>query len=174
MKQSISDYKQSMYDFISPTATFIAICLILLALFSKGIIQVERIAFLDIVIVALASMRLIRLVCYDNIFRFVRESIAFKSRVVEEKGERYIEKTLVGVGYRRMLTNLLNCVWCVGMWTTLIAIVLYIVTPATALFVVLLAISGVATAFQLLVNLIGAKYEQIDAELSGTPDPKTK
>ena len=163
MKQSISDYKQSMYNFFVPTSFFIAACLVVYALLSAGIIKVTSIGFSDILIVALASFRLIRLFCFDSIFAYVREAIAFKSKLVTtEGGEKYIERSPAPVGFRRSLTALLDCPWCIGVWTTLICAILYTFSPVSALLVVLLSVASIATFFQLLAGLIGAKYEECD------------
>lgn len=163
MKQSISDYKQSMYNFFVPTSFFIASCLVVYALLSAGILKVTSIGFADILIVALASFRLIRLFCFDSIFAFIRESIAFRSKVVTtETGEKYIERTPAPIGFRRSLTALLDCPWCMGIWTTLVSAVLYTYSPVSALFVVLLSVASIATFFQLLSGLVGAKYEECE------------
>ena len=163
MKQSISDYKQSMYNFFVPTSFFIASCLIVYALLSSQILKVTSIGFADILFVALASFRLIRLFCFDSIFSFVRESIAFKSKLVTtEGGERYIERSPAPVGFRRSLATLFDCPWCIGIWTTLICAVLYTFSPVSALFVVLLSVASLASFFQLIACFVGAKYEEID------------
>ena len=163
MKQSISDYKQSMYDFFYPLASFAAVCVIIYALLVTGILTVQPIRAFDLIIVALASFRLTRLFCYDSIFRFLREFLVFKSKViVGEDGEKYIEKTPVGVGIRRTIFDIFDCSWCMGMWTTLLAALLYTLTPATALLVVVIAIAGVASFFQSLSRLIGNKSDQLE------------
>lgn len=165
MKQSISEYKQSMYNFFFPVSFFIATCVVVYALLATGIIKVTSIGFADILIVALASFRLIRLFCFDSVFAYVRESLAFKSKVVtNESGERYIDRTPANVGFRRSLATLLDCPWCIGIWTTLICAILYTFSPVSALFVVLLSVASLASFFQLVACLIGAKYEQTDSQ----------
>lgn len=151
-----------MYNFLSPLATFIAVCAIAYALIVKSSILIPNINLLDILIIALASFRLIRFFCFDSIFSYVRDRIAYHIRVTDEDGEKYIIKTPVGVGYRRMLAHLLDCVWCVGIWTTLITFIMYIVSGPTALLVIILAIAGVATFFQLLTALVATHYEACD------------
>jgi hypothetical protein len=162
IKQKLSDYQQSMYNFLSPTASFIAVCAIMYALIVKGIVVVPEIGILDIVIISLASFRLIRLFCFDSILNYLRDRIAYNITVVEEEGGKFVHKTPVGTGYRRLIVNLLDCVWCVGIWTTIIAFIMYIASSATALLVVILAIAGVATFFQLLASLIATHYEACD------------
>jgi hypothetical protein len=162
MKQSIGEYKQSMYNFFSPVAFFVATCGIIYALLVTGVLTVQPIRLFDLFIVALASFRLIRLFSFDSVFAYVRESIAFNSRIVEENGERYIERTPVRPGFRRMLATLLDCTWCIGLWTTMLCAILYTLSPATALLVVVLAVSAVASLFQIIACLIGAKYEEVE------------
>jgi hypothetical protein len=162
IKQKLSDYQQSMYNFLSPSATFIALCAVVYALMVNDLISVRDINLVDVTIVALASFRLIRFFCFDSMFNYVRDRIAYDIKVVEHEGEKYVEKTPVGVGYRRLLTDLFNCVWCVGIWTTAAAFILYMVSSAAATLVVFFAIAGVATFFQLLAALVASHYEACD------------
>ncbi|MEN9647573.1 MAG: hypothetical protein RLY57_377 [Candidatus Parcubacteria bacterium] len=162
IKQKLSDYQQSMYNFFSPTATFIAVCAIAYALIVKGIFVMPKITGVDIFIMALASFRLIRFFCFDSMFGYVRDRISYHIKVVEEGDEAYVTKTPVGPGYRRLLTNLLDCVWCVGIWTTLATFILYVASAGTAMLVMILAIAGVATFFQLLASLVATHYEACD------------
>ena len=162
IKQRLSDYQQSKYNFFSPTFTFFAACIIIFALMNTGWLLAVKINLVDIIIIALASFRLIRFFCFDSMLNYVRDRISYNIRVVEENGEHYVEKTPVGTGYRRMLSNLLDCVWCVGIWTTLLSFVLYIASGPTALLVMICAIAGVATFLQLLASLVATHYEACD------------
>ncbi len=141
---------------------FIAVCIIIYALLVTRTISVQPIRLFDIFLVALASFRLIRLFCYDSVFAFVRESIAYKSHRIEENGEVFMERKLATGPFRRMLATLLDCPWCVGLWTTVLVALLYTLSPASALLVVVIGVSAVASLFQLIASLIGAKCDEVE------------
>lgn len=113
----------------------------------------------DIVLLSLAAFRLIRLFVYDAITKFFREQFYDAKKVgkniVLQKPE---------TGPRRTLADLLSCPWCFGMWAGATVVFFYLLAPYTHFFIVVLAISGVASFLQLLSNLVGHKAEQLKQE----------
>lgn len=104
----------------------------------------------DFVLLCLATFRAIRLVAYDKIFLFVRDYF--------EKSER---------GFKRAVFNLLQCPWCVGIWAALGLTFGYFVFPVAWYFILLLALAGVGSFIQILINQIGWRAEQIMNDVEG-------
>lgn len=102
----------------------------------------------DIVILALATFRLTRLVVSDKIFSFFR--IAFTDTLqdgTEIKPPR---------GFRRAIAELTECIWCTGIWAVLPITVLYVSAPAGRFFVMLLAIASLGGFMQVIARRVGA------------------
>ena len=116
----------------------------------------------DLVLITLASFRVIRLFVYDRITAFFREQ--FWDANVVDGGEIILTKPLRGP--RRALADLISCPWCFGIWAAAMTTFFYFLTPYALYVVILLAISAVATFLQILSNMIGWKAEVLkkDAE----------
>lgn len=112
---------------------------------------------MDLVLIVLATHRLIRLFVYDVITKFFREQ--FYDAETNKRGEVMLYKPPHGP--RRTLADLLSCPWCFGVWAAAVTVFLYAVTPYTYYFVLLLAVASVATTLQLTTNLIGHRAEQL-------------
>ena len=114
-----------------------------------------ELTFIDFTLITLASFRLIRLVVYDKIFAFFREQFydaeEYKGKVLLVKPEN---------GPRRTLADLLSCPWCFGVWATAMISFFYLLTPYAMFPILVLALSSVASMFQITANLIGWKGEQ--------------
>lgn len=121
-----------------------------------------EISVLDVVLLSCATLRLTRLIMYDKITAFFREQFY---DVVTQKTKRFLEKPIQGP--RRTITDLLECPWCVGMWSAATILFFYYLTPYAWFPIVLLALSGIATTVHLLVQLLGLKTEQLKREVEG-------
>lgn len=114
-----------------------------------------EITVFDIILLMLASQRIVRFVIYDKIFAFFREQFydaeVLKTRVRLVKPQS---------GPKRTLSDLLSCPWCFGVWAAAMVIFFYFLTPYAFYPVLLLAVSSGATFLQLLANLIGWKAEE--------------
>lgn len=117
------------------------------------------IAFFDAVLIALATFRLIRLFVYDKITRFIRDLFMEYREVYSEQGVTYVELHQPGCGPLRTMSDLLACPWCFGVWAGLVVTFFYYLTPYAWFPIFVLAISGIATLFQLTANLIGWSAE---------------
>lgn len=100
----------------------------------------------DIALISLASFRIIRLVTYDKIFAFVREWFL----VTSEDGT--VNKPAGGP--RRTIAELIECVWCTGLWAAFVSTFLYFASDITRFFVIVLAIAAVATVLQNISQMI--------------------
>ncbi|MCK9351995.1 MAG: DUF1360 domain-containing protein [Candidatus Pacebacteria bacterium] len=124
----------------------------LTALFTQTIYRQNRLAFFgisafDLVILVLATFRLIRLVVFDDIFLWLRD-------LTKDPGE-----TDIFDGFRSTMRHLLHCPWCVGVWASLFVVFFYCLTPLSHFFLLVLAVAGTASFVQLLANLIGWNAE---------------
>ena len=113
----------------------------------------------DYVLLTLATWRVTRLFVYDAITKFFREQ--FWDLVPAGKGFE-LEKPKFGP--RRTLADLLACPWCVSTWAAASLLFFYLLTPYATFFVVLLAISSLASFLQILSNLVGHKAEILKQE----------
>src|SRR3989344_9513758 len=99
----------------------------------------------DLVLIVLATFRLVRLFVYDKIMRWLRDFFSG-----------------VNHGPRKTISDLLGCPWCLGLWMGTTLVFFYFLAPAvTWFFILILAISGVATFLQLSANLIGWNAEKV-------------
>ena len=123
---------------------------------TEGYKKLSELTYFDLLLISLASFRLIRLVVYDKITAFFREQFwdatDMKTKVVLQKP---------AVGPRRTLADLLSCPWCFGIWAAAMVTFFYLLTPYAFYTVLFLALAGVATFLQLLANLIGWKAEEL-------------
>mgnify|MGYP001067792613 CR=1 FL=1 len=123
-----------------------------LALATMGIIILESEAhllytdlnLLDIVLMALAAQRLIRLFVYDTMTKFFREQ--FYDAKVTKAGKVTLYKPATGP--RRTLCDLMSCPWCFGMWASSTVVFFYMLTPLAYIPVLILAVSTIATMLQ--------------------------
>lgn len=120
----------------------------------------EELTFVDYALITLATFRVIRLMVYDKITAFFREQFW---DVHEGKTKVVLVKPATGP--RRTLADLLSCPWCFGVWAGATVSFFYLLTPYAFYPVLFLALSAVATFFQLLANLIGWKAEQLKIDV---------
>lgn len=120
---------------------------------------------LDALLMALASMRITRLVVYDKITRFFREWFV-DCRVIKRGKEEWVELTPVARGMRATMHDLLTCPWCIGMWSALIVSFCYFAFPWAWYVILFLAIAGAGSLFQLFANWLGwaAENRKLDAQ----------
>jgi hypothetical protein len=123
---------------------------------SEGYKKMNDLTFIDLILISLASFRLIRLVVYDKITAFFREQFWDATET-----KTTIVLTKPKVGPRRTLADLLSCPWCFGIWAAAMVTFFYLLTPYAYFPVLFLALAAVATTLQLLANLIGWKAEEL-------------
>lgn len=105
------------------------------------------ISVFDFILISLATFRLVRLFVYDSVTTFIKEYFASATR-----------------GPGRTMHHLLGCPWCFGMWAGLFVVFFYFVMPMAWLVLLILAISGVGTFIQILMNMIGWRAELLKLE----------
>ena len=104
------------------------------------------ITFFDVAIISLATFRLIRLVTFDKIFAFARNLF-----LVRQEDGTYRKE---GGGPRRTIAELMECLWCTGLWAALFSFVLYFVDPIGRFFVFILALAALGSFLQNFSQMI--------------------
>ncbi len=109
----------------------------------------------DYILMSLAIFRLIRLTSYDVITKFIRDGVAAAPR-----------DSFLGT-----FSQLLNCPWCTGLWFSFFVVFAYYATPVAYPVIIILALAGVASLFQVFANLIGWYAEGKKREVQGSSEP---
>ncbi|MBU8877489.1 DUF1360 domain-containing protein [Bacillus sp. FJAT-29790] len=111
------------------------------------------ISFMELLILALASFRLTRLLLYDKITEFMRNPFFDEIQETNEKGETEVYLIPKKGGIRGFLGKLLSCHWCTGIWSSLLLSILYLLTPFIINPVLLvLAVAGLAAIGETLIQ----------------------
>ncbi len=164
------EQKQILYNMAAPGTLFVITAVILLSILKsvKGSLPTSIPPF-DFFIVIFASMRMIRGMTYDKLLRWVREKFKYDVSIVSQHENQIAIRRLVKPGFRRAIMETMECPWCTGFWTTLITLFIYFISPNTWIILLLFAVSALATFFQLLINLIATKYEELDMKNEQSP-----
>jgi hypothetical protein len=126
----------------------------------------KKIRFADALLLFLATFRLIRLFVYDHITLLLRDSLQDLTVVqAVESGEKRYEYAPSRNAFKRTLAKLFGCPWCLGVWLAAIVAFSYFRYPQLWVVFFILALSGAASAFILLLNLVGwsAEARKIEA-----------
>ncbi|MBA3788817.1 DUF1360 domain-containing protein [Patescibacteria group bacterium] len=123
----------------------------------------SSISFFDVLLLILASFRITRLVVYDKVTRFFREWFVQKKEVSRE-GKSWVEIIPYTHGLRGTLHELVNCPWCIGMWSALIVTFSYFEFTWSWFIILFLAVAGVSSFVQIVANMIGWKAENLKHE----------
>ncbi len=107
----------------------------------------KTLTLFDFILISLATFRLVRLFVYDKVTLFVRD---------------YFTSHLSGP--KKALADLLGCPWCFGVWAGTLVVFFYYVMPMAWLVLLILAIAGVASFIQILINKIGWDAELMKLE----------
>jgi hypothetical protein len=102
----------------------------------------------DMIIITLASFRLIRVVVFEKIFKFFRD-------FVKSRPSYYVFNTMKFI---------VTCPWCMGVWVSLMIIVFFYLIPYGQLLVYVLAISGVASIIVTITNLLVLKNKEMQKD----------
>jgi len=96
----------------------------------------------DLILIILATFRLIRLVTKDHVMQFARDWFTYDSS-----------------GPLLTIHKLISCPWCFGLWAALVVVVAYFSTPFAWFPILVFAIGGIASLIQVSANLIGWSAE---------------
>lgn len=112
-----------------------------------GFFTLRDLRFFDLVVVALAAFRILHLVTYDKILAPVRDYFDTKGKQ-EPSG-----------GIHRYIDGFLECLWCTGMWSGLIAVALFSAGSVGEFIVFVFAVAGVASLLQLASHAFAARID---------------
>lgn len=112
-----------------------------------GFAALGNITALEIFVMALATYRIVRLVTYDKITVFIRDLFL---DVHITQGEPIRKKPQWG--FRREVAELLECTWCTGVWAASFVVFIYLLSDIGRVAVIVLAVSALGTAMQLIVR----------------------
>jgi hypothetical protein len=76
-----------------------------------------------------------------------------------EGGVEHYERVASENTFKRTVSKLLNCPWCIGIWLTLVLLWLYSNFPVAYIFYIILAISQLAGMLQIFTNFLGWSAE---------------
>lgn len=144
---------QNFWNFIlaSLSVVLLAVEIWLIAYF--GYLPLS-IGVFDVILIILATFRLTRLFVYDTVAQFIRDWFLEKTEK-EENGQVMVVRAKPAGGVKRALADLMSCPWCFGLQAAILVVFFYFLTPVAWIIILMLAIAGVSTLFQLLANLIG-------------------
>lgn len=97
----------------------------------------------DIVLIALAIFRLVRLFTYDKITQFIRDWFVGAQ-----------PNTL-----RDTFGVLINCPWCIGLWFSWALVTFYFASVYSWPLILILALAALGSLFQIIANWIGWSAE---------------
>jgi hypothetical protein len=123
---------------------FGALSVVVIARF--GTTDFTELGFFDLTLLGLATFRLIHLLTYDKTFAAVRVSFMDGRGRTLRKAAR---------GWRRLVCELLECLWCTGMWSGLFAVTVYCLGSWGRLAIIVLAVAGLGSLFQIISRALG-------------------
>jgi len=117
-------------------------------------IPLSELGLFDMIIIVLASWRLMYLVAYENITKFFREQFYD----LKKTGRKLtLEKPKNGP--RRTLVDLITSPTSLGLWMTASVTFFYLITPYALYLFIFVALSALVTLFQLGVNAVSSIQE---------------
>lgn len=157
---------QNFWNFIFSVFFIIVAVLMIKSLYDTNGYLPTSIPLFDLALIVLATFRLTRLFVYDKITHFIRDIFLHVEETYTQEGVTYFTKVERTSGPLRTAYELLICPWCFSIWAALF--VTYGYFERTTLFwlpILILAVSGIATAIQILVNMIGwtAENKKLEA-----------
>jgi len=114
----------------------------------------------DALLIAFAAFRVTRLIVYDKITRWFRE-LFVDTRVINGPDGALVEIHKHGSGIRHTISDLLECPWCIGFWSSLVLVYGYFLYDWAWTIIFFLAIAGAGSLLQLWANVIGWKAENL-------------
>lgn len=107
-----------------------------------------HLAWIDLIILVLASFRLTHLIVFDEITLFLREPFIQVSYITDASGQVSRDLQFKGGRLRQWIGRLLSCHWCVGIWIGALVVLLYLYVPAAYPVLLILAIAGAAAVIE--------------------------
>lgn len=115
---------------------------------SGGVRVIWLFNWFDFVLISLATFRLAHLLTYDKIFGFVRGFFLEESKEANEKPSRIAS---------RLVYEMLECLWCTGIWSALIVFTVYLLGVWGQFVVIVFAAAGVGSFLQVISKTIASE-----------------
>jgi hypothetical protein len=142
----MSERDRSFWNF---TALIVFVALLVLSMYFirrfDGMRMLWLFTWLDLVIISLATFRLAHLFTYDKIFGFVRHFFLEESREGDAKPTRIMS---------RVAYEMLECLWCTGIWSALIVLTAYLLGIWGQFIVIIFAVAGAGAILQVLTKAL--------------------
>ncbi len=140
--------EQSLWNTIA-LAVFLALCVLCVMLVARyGDFDFAALGFFDLTVLGLATFRLIHLLTYDKIFESVRAAFMDREGARLKTAER---------GWRRLVCEFMQCIWCTGMWSGLIVVTVYFVGVWGRFAGLVLAVAGLGSLLQIVSKALAAR-----------------
>ncbi|KEZ53512.1 DUF1360 domain-containing protein [Metabacillus indicus] len=111
------------------------------------------IAWIDFLLLFLASFRLTRLLVYDKITAFIRRPFHREAEETLPDGSTIAYIEIKGGGLQKWIGELLSCYWCTGIWTSAFLYGIYVYMPDLASpLILILAIAGCAAIVESIIE----------------------
>ena len=148
MTKPAVEQEQHFWEGIAVLA-YAALCALSVWLVARyGTIDPASLTFLDLALLGLAAFRAIHLITYDKIFGTVRAAFMDRDGARLKTAER---------GWRRLVCQFIQCIWCTGMWSALIVVTIYFLGTWGRYAVIVLAVAGLGSLLQLVSKALAAR-----------------
>ncbi|RKQ37254.1 DUF1360 domain-containing protein [Oceanobacillus halophilus] len=108
---------------------------------------------LEVILLALATFRLTRLIVFDKISQFLRSPFHEEVEEKETDGDVVTYIQIKGTGLRAWIGELLSCYWCTGIWCAATLIGLYYIwADIMEVIIIILAVAGAAGVLETIIN----------------------
>nr|WP_232243153.1 DUF1360 domain-containing protein [Paenibacillus sp. GSMTC-2017] len=108
---------------------------------------------MKLIVLILACYRLTRLIVFDDITSFLRKPFLEEQYKTNEDGKIVAVIEEKGGVIRAFFRRLVTCYWCVGIWSSIIVVIAYVIIPSIISPVLLvLAIAGAAGVLESFVK----------------------
>ena len=129
---------------------FLVLCGASVAVISaRGSARIEDLNVFDFTLLGLATFRVVHLITYDKILDFIRLAVMDGDGKPLKSAAR---------GWRRLLCDVMGCIWCAGIWSALLLITIYLVGSWGHFAVWVLAVAGVGSLLQIISKAVAAQY----------------
>ena len=114
-----------------------------------GDADVRTFGFFDLAALGLGAFRLIHLITFEKILDFARAAVMDSEGGRLKAAER---------GWRRAVCELIECIWCAGLWSALVVVTIYLLGGWGRVVVLILAVAGLGSLFNVISRAVADKY----------------
>ena len=129
---------------------FAVLCAVSFALiYLYGDADVSALGFFDLSVLGLGAFRLIHLITFDKILDFARAAVMDSDAGRLKAAER---------GWRRAVCELIECIWCAGLWSAVIILTMYLLGSWGRVITLILAVAGLGSLFNVMSKALADKH----------------